>query len=154
MKVNFTGIRQPKVMIANSPDYPRFDELGDLSRNVLRLQCRLTDDKKGSDLYEFQRTMTKCYPYFWDFLGVTDKDTITIDLAKSQEARNFGYEIEVNDRYINQWDTSIFGVCTFLCALCKKFQKLYHPESAGGKCIATALKAFHEIGVEALEHVH
>ncbi len=120
MTINFTGIKNPQILISRHGSLLDVGSINsDESINRIRMKCYLDNTLETKELSEFKRVITQDSNLSEKFSNFTDKDCLQIDISPSRSPRNFGYSINLNGAEVNQWDKSIFGICTFLCAITK-----------------------------------
>lgn len=118
MTINFTGIKNPQILISRHGSLLEVGgHVNDEYINRIRMNCYLDNSSDTVELNEFKRVVVQAPNLIEKFSNFTDKDCLQIDISPSTSPRNFGYSINLNGEEVDQWDKSIFGICTFLCAI-------------------------------------
>lgn len=123
MNINFTGIKAPKISVCRKGSILDADNIGsDEKVHTIRMNCYL-DNANNSDLDEFKRVISKDHYISNKFNNFTENDCLQIEMSPSTQPQNFGYSININGEEVTQWNNSIFGICTFLCAITRSLLK-------------------------------
>ncbi len=153
MQVNFTGIKDPKILLKRQGVLSPYGSPTEMRVHTIRMNCFLTDKNGNPDLSELKRVTSKA-PYLKNkFENFTENDLLRIDISPSPKPQDFGYSLKFNGEEVQQWDTSIFGICTFLCSITKNLLKsrLETPEMK--KYIKAINIVADKIGKESLKYV-
>ncbi len=117
MEVNFTGIKDPKIFLKRQGVLVPHGIAEEMKIHTIRMDCFLTDNTGSPDLSELKRVTSKAPSLKEKFKNFTENDLFRIEVSPSKEAQNFGYDLKFNGEEVQQWDKSIFGICTFVCAI-------------------------------------
>ena len=113
--VNFTGVKNIRILTISNPTKPHFPELPEVDKNVnvIRLECQLTD----KDFDNFKDVTNKSKNFVITSTEISPKDPFCVDIRAKENQKQ--YDIFLNKTEIVQDERPIFGIVTFLCELTK-----------------------------------
>ncbi len=153
MNINFTGIKDPQILVSRKGSLLNAGNIGsDEKIHTIRMKCYL-DNTNNNDLNEFKRVVSKTPNLSEKFNNFSNNDCLQIDISPSSRPQNFGYSINFNGEEVTQWDKSIFGICTFLCAITRFLLKNNELTPNIQKYIKAMNIISDKIGQESLKYV-
>ena len=153
MQVNFTGIKDPRIYLKRQGVLVPHGVAAESKIHTIRMDCFLTDRTGNMDLSELKRVTAKTPNLQNKFKNFTENDLFRIEVSPSQEPQDFGYNLKFNGEDIQQWDKSIFGICTFICEITRNLliKGLESPEM--NKYIKAINLVADKIGKDGLRYV-
>ena len=129
MQVNFTGIKDPKIFLKRKGILSPYST-SDMKVHTIRMDCFLTDRTGNKELSVLKRITTNIPNLHEKYKNFTENDIFRLDISRSTAVQDFGYNIKFNNEDIQQWDNSIFGICTFICSITRTLLNKNTLESA------------------------
>jgi len=147
--VNFTGVKNVRILTISNPTKPHFPELPETDKNVnvIRLECQLTDE----DFDYFKEVTNKSRNFVIASTPISPKEPFCVDIRAREHQKQ--YDIFLNKTEIVQDERPIFGIVTFLCALTKFIKDGQHDNTKYHKFIDMINLACDRVGRKALKHV-
>ena len=154
MQVNFTGIKDPKIFLKYQGVLVPHGGAQGMKVHTIRLDCFLTDKTENSDLSELKRVTEKAPQIYNKFKNFTENDLFSIEVSPSKTPDTFGYNLKFNGTEIEQWDKSIFGICTFICSITKSILTKGLESPKVNKYVKVINLVADKIGKESLNYVN
>lgn len=147
--INFTGVKNIRVLTISNPTKPHFPELPDEDKdvNVIRLECQLTDD----DFEHFKEITDKSKNFVITSTPILQREPICVDIRARENKKQ--YDIFLNKTEIVQDERPIFAIVTFLCALTKCIKDSNNNNRKLHKFLDMINLACDRVGRKALKYV-